>query len=158
MARRIDYFDDPNAPAVNSVIPAANVVIADDQGRILMIKRTDNGNWAIPGGTMEMGESIVDTAIREVLEETGITCKVTGIVGTYTDPRHVVLFTSNNEVRQEFAIVFAGEYVSGEPTPSSESSEVHWLDRDVVLERQMDRSMRLRIGDYLNGDGTLHLG
>ena len=158
MASRIDYFDDPNAPAVNSVIPAANVVITDDQDRILMIKRTDNGDWAVPGGTMEMGESIVDTAIREVFEETGITCKVTGIVGTYTDPRHVVLFTSNNEVRQEFAIVFTGEYVSGEPTPSSESSEVHWLDRDVVLERQMDRSMRLRIGDYLNGDGTPHLG
>ena len=48
--------------------------------------RTDNGNWAVPGGGMDLGESITQTAIRETFEETGITCQITGLVGSYTSP------------------------------------------------------------------------
>jgi ADP-ribose pyrophosphatase YjhB (NUDIX family) len=52
-AERIDYFDDPAAPKANSLVPSANVIVVNDQGQILIIRRTDNGNWAIPGGAME---------------------------------------------------------------------------------------------------------
>jgi hypothetical protein len=44
MSRRIDYFDDPDAPAANSIVPSVNVVVVDDDGRILLIRRTDNDN------------------------------------------------------------------------------------------------------------------
>jgi 8-oxo-dGTP pyrophosphatase MutT (NUDIX family) len=54
---------------------------------------------------MDLGESITDTAVRETQEETGITCEITGLVGIYTNPHHVIRYTSNNEVRQEFSIV-----------------------------------------------------
>ena len=43
--RRIDYYDDPDGPQANSLVPSVNVVVTDDAGRILMIRRTDNGNW-----------------------------------------------------------------------------------------------------------------
>lgn len=158
MPRRIDYYDDPAAPAANSLVPSVNVVVVDDSGRILMIRRTDNGNWAVPGGAIDLGEGAVGAAIRETQEETGITCAVTGLVGIYTDPKHLVHYTSNDEVRQEFSIVYTARPVSGEPTPSSESSEVHWVEPDKVDGLQMDRSMRLRISHYLKGDGTPHLG
>jgi 8-oxo-dGTP pyrophosphatase MutT (NUDIX family) len=158
MATRIDYFDNPNAPAANSVVPAANVVVQDDQGRILMIQRSDNDNWAVPGGGMELGESLPSTAEREVLEETGITCKVTGLVGIYTDPRHVTHFTSNDEVRQEFSVVFIAEYVSGEPTASDETPKVRWIEPGEIDGLTMDRSMRLRISHFLDGSGKPHLG
>jgi 8-oxo-dGTP pyrophosphatase MutT (NUDIX family) len=79
---RIDYFDDPSAPDANSLVPSANAVVTDREGRrILMIRRSDNGNWAVPGGAMDLGESIAETAVRETLEETGIHCRVTGLVG-----------------------------------------------------------------------------
>lgn len=81
MPTRIDYFDDPRAPSPNSLVPSANAVVTDGEGRILMIRRSDNGNWAVPGGAMDLGESIVQTAVRETLEETGIHCRVTGLVG-----------------------------------------------------------------------------
>ena len=58
---------------------------------MLVINRTDNGNWALPGGALDLGESLVQTAVREVKEETGIDCEITGLVGIYTDPRHVIL-------------------------------------------------------------------
>jgi ADP-ribose pyrophosphatase YjhB (NUDIX family) len=67
--RRIDYLDDPDAPAANSLVPSANVVVVDDSGQILLIRRTDNGNWALPGGAMDFGETIAQAGEREVLEE-----------------------------------------------------------------------------------------
>lgn len=146
---RIDYLDDPNAPAANSIVPSVNVVVVDDQGRILLIRRTDNENWAVPGGGMDLGESISDAAIREVKEETGIDIEVTGVVGIYTNPRHVIEYTSDGEVRQEFSIVFTGRPVGGSPTPSSESSEVRWVEPAAVPGYQMHSSMRTRIGHYL---------
>jgi ADP-ribose pyrophosphatase YjhB (NUDIX family) len=114
MAERIDYLDDPAAPKANSVVPSANVIAVNGQGEILLIRRTDNGNWAVPGGGMDLGESITDTAVRETQEETGITCEITGLVGIYTNPRHVIRYTSNNQVRQEFSIVFTAKPVRGE--------------------------------------------
>ena len=78
MAERIDYLDDPAAPKANSVVPSANLIAVNDQGEILLIRRTDNGNWAVPGGGMDLGESIIGTAVRETQEETGITCEITG--------------------------------------------------------------------------------
>jgi NUDIX domain len=65
MAERIDYLDDPAAPKANSVVPSANVIAVNGQGEILLIRRTDNGNWAVPGGGMDLGESITDTAVRD---------------------------------------------------------------------------------------------
>jgi ADP-ribose pyrophosphatase YjhB (NUDIX family) len=51
-----------------------------------MIRRTDNGNWALTGGAIEMTESAADAAVRETREETGIQVEVTGLLGIYTDP------------------------------------------------------------------------
>ena len=158
MPSRIDYFDDRNAPAPNSMVPSVNVVVADDDGRILLIKRTDNGNWALPGGAIDIGESFVGAAMRETLEETGITCEVTGLVGIYNDPKHLIHYTSNDEVRQEFSIVLTARPVAGKPTPSSESSEVHWVEPDAIDGLTMHSSMRMRLAHYLRGDGTPHLG
>lgn len=161
MATRIDYFDDPAAPAANSMVPSVNVVVSDDSGRILMIRRTDNGNWAVPGGAIDLGESMVDAAVRETREESGIDCRITALVGIFTDPRHVIHYTSNDEVRQEFSILLTGRATGGEPTPSSESSEVHWIESARFPELPMDRSMRLRLAKYehyLASGGEQHLG
>ena len=149
MGRRIDFYDAPQAPAANSLVPSVNVVVVNDEDSILMIRRTDNGNWAVPGGAIDLGESVAQAAVRETLEETGIECEVTGIVGIYSDPRHVILYTSNGEVRQEFSIVLTARALSGQPTPSSESSEVRWVPVSEVPGYTMDRSMRIRINDFL---------
>ena len=116
MARRIDFYDDPSAPEANSVVPSVNVVVSNSAGEVLLIRRSDNDNWAVPGGAIDLGESLVQAAVRETREETGIECEVTGLVGIYTDPRHVMLYTSDGEVRQEFSIVLTARATGGEPT------------------------------------------
>jgi 8-oxo-dGTP pyrophosphatase MutT (NUDIX family) len=158
VARRIDYYDDPAAPAANSLVPSVNVVVTNDAGEVLLIRRSDNDNWAVPGGAIDLGESLVQAAIRETREETGIDCEITGLVGIYTDPKHVLLYTSNGEARQEFSIVLTASAVSGRPAPSDESSEVAWVSREDLDGYPMDHSMRLRIGHYLQGRATPYLG
>jgi 8-oxo-dGTP pyrophosphatase MutT (NUDIX family) len=157
MARRIDYHHDPAAPPANSIVPSVNVAVINDAGELLLIRRSDNGNWALPGG-VDLGESLTQAAVRETREETGIDCEATGLSGVYTDPGHVILYTSNGEVRQEFSVVFTARPVGGEPTPSEESREVHWVDPDTIDELQMDRSMRSRIDHYLAWNENPHLG
>ncbi|MGW5414660.1 NUDIX hydrolase [Actinomadura geliboluensis] len=149
MGRRIDYYDDPNAPKANSLVPSVNVVVENDKGEILMIRRTDNDNWALPGGAIDLGESVTQAAIRETKEETGIDIEITGLLGIYSDPKHVIHYTSNNEVRQEFSILLAARLIAGERCTSDESSEVLWIPVKKATNRQMDRSMRMRILHYL---------
>lgn len=158
MAKRIDYYDDPDAPAPNSLVPSVNVVITNAADEILMIRRSDNGNWAVPGGAIDLGESIPAAAVRETEEETGVLCEITGLVGTYSDPKHVILYTSDGEARQEFSLVLTARPVSGEPRPSSESREVRWVPRDQVADLQMDRSMRMRIEHFLAGTDLPYIG
>jgi 8-oxo-dGTP pyrophosphatase MutT (NUDIX family) len=149
MPKRIDYYDDPSAPIANSIVPSVNVVVENEAGEILMIQRSDNDNWAVPGGAIDLGESMADAGVRETLEETGVDCEITGVVGIYTDPKHIILYTSNGEARQEFSILLTGRYISGQPTPSNESSKVHWVAVPKLGELTMDRSMRRRMDHYL---------
>jgi ADP-ribose pyrophosphatase YjhB (NUDIX family) len=150
VGRRIDYYDDPEAPKANSLVPSVNVVVVNDADEILMIRRSDNENWAVPGGAIDLGESMTQAAIRETKEESGIDCEITGLVGIYTDPKHVILYTSNNEARQEFSILLTARPTGGAPTPSDETTEVRWVPSSEVTDYTMDRSMRVRIGHYLD--------
>ena len=155
---RTDYLNDPDAPKATSIVPSANVVAVNDAGEILLIHRTDNDNWSLPGGAMEPGESMSDCAVRETREETGVQVEITGLVGIYTDPRHVILYTSNGEVRQEFSVVFTGRPVGGTPTISADSTEVRWVPAPEIRSLPMDRSMRMRLDDFLTAPSGIHLG
>jgi ADP-ribose pyrophosphatase YjhB (NUDIX family) len=158
MARRIDFFNDPAAPKATSIVPSANVIVVNEAAELLLIRRTDNDHWAAPGGAMDLGESLIDAAIRETLEETGVHVEITGLVGIYTDPRHIILYTSDGEVRQEFSVVFTARPIGGTPTPSSESRDVQWIPRDRIGQLTIDRSMRIRIDRFLSGETTPHIG
>lgn len=149
MARR-DYEDDPNAPEPNSLVPAASVVVVDETGRVLLHRRTDNGMWALPGGKMELGESLAGCGIRETREETGIEIEITGIVGTYTNPGHVFAY-DDGEVRQEFSVCLLGRAVGGTLRASDESFEVAWFNPNEVDVLPMVASIRKRLSDWRSG-------
>ncbi|MBT2524710.1 NUDIX domain-containing protein [Streptomyces sp. ISL-99] len=141
---RIDYFRDPNAPKANSVVPSVTAVVRDDDGRLLIIHKTDNDLWALPGGGHDIGESIGDTVVREVEEETGITVQIDSIVGLYTNPEHVLAY-DDGEVRQQFSICFRAHPTGGSLRTSSESKEVRWVDPADLDDLNIHPSMRLRI-------------
>ncbi|MDN3053234.1 NUDIX domain-containing protein [Streptomyces sp. SRF1] len=150
---RIDYYRDPNAPNANSVVPSVTAVVRDEQGRVLLIHKTDNDLWALPGGGHDVGESIAQTVVREVEEETGISVVVESVVGLYTDPQHVMAY-DDGEVRQQFSICFHARPVGGELRTSSESKEVRWVSPADLDELDIHPSMRLRITHGLDESRT----
>jgi 8-oxo-dGTP pyrophosphatase MutT (NUDIX family) len=154
---RIDYIDDPNAPAINSVVPSVVAIVQDDEGRVLMIHKTDNDRWALPGGGHEPGESIADTVIREVEEETGYDVEVETITGTYTNPHHVMQY-DDGEVRQQFSIAFRARLVGGNKRTSSESDEVDWLTPEQIDALTSTRPCRLGLEHALRGSGGPFIG
>lgn len=139
-----DYYDDPAAPSANSLVVAVAAVVLDDSGRVLMIQRGDNDLWAIPGGAQDLGETTTAAAVREVREETGLDVEITGLVGIYSDPRHVIAY-DDGEVRQEFSICFLAHPIGGRLAPSSESKTVQWVEPDQLDQLNIHESVRLRI-------------
>jgi 8-oxo-dGTP diphosphatase len=147
MARR-DYFYDPEAPKPNSIRSAAAVALFDSDGNILLLRRKDNDKWTMPGGTLDFGESLTYCAIREVREETGLQIRITGLIGTYTDP-HILIAYSDGEVRQEFTFVYAAEIESGELKIDDESKEAAWVPLSSAVELPLAESQRRRLKDVV---------
>jgi len=154
---RREYYDDPDAPEPNSLVVATSAVVVDRHGRILMQRRADSGNWALPGGGMAMGESLTDSVIREVKEETGYEIEVTGLVGTYTDPRHIIAY-SDGEVRRQFNVCYTARIVGGQLAISDESTEIRFVDRAELDELPMHATQRLRLRHYLENRSCPYLG
>lgn len=157
MGKRVDYINDPNAPRANSVVPSVVAIVQDDQDRVLLIHKTDNDLWALPGGGHEVGESIATTVVREVKEETGYDVEVDELVGTYTDPGHVMAY-EDGEVRQQFSIAFRAHVVGGEPRTSSESKAVEWVAASDLPALAMHPSMAMRLQHGVQRRGSPYLG
>lgn len=150
MPKRVDYFHDPEAPAANSLVVGGSAVVVDDEGRILLQRRSDSGNWALPGGAMDIGETFAQSVIREVKEETGFDVRIERIIGIYSDPGHVFAY-DDGEVRQEFNICLAATIIGGELAVSSESTNVRFFTLDELADLTMHESIRKRIDDYVRG-------
>jgi ADP-ribose pyrophosphatase YjhB (NUDIX family) len=90
--------------------------IQDGQGRLLAIRRADNGHWELPGGVLELGETIEAGVAREVAEETGLVVRPGPLTGVY-----------KNMTRGIVALVLRCEVESGVPTGTEESAEARWL-------------------------------
>lgn len=145
---RRDYSHLKSMPKANSMRPAAAVAIVD-KGRILMLKRKDNGKWTLPGGTMELTESIKDCAVREVKEETGLIINILDVIGTYTDP-DIRIEYSDGEVRREFTIVFYAVSDNSEVVMDDESSAYQWVSIEEIQNLPMADSQKNRISDVIS--------
>ncbi|MFD3924902.1 NUDIX hydrolase [Streptomyces sp. NPDC058614] len=154
---RTEYYDDPAAPEPNSLVVAASAVVTDDQGRILLQRRSDSGLWALPGGGMEMTDSLPGCAVREVKEETGYDIEITGLVGTYTDPRHVIAY-SDGEVRRQFNVCFRARIAGGDLTISDESTEVRFISPSELGSLPMHHTQQLRLQHALEDRPLPYLG
>ncbi|MFE6458261.1 NUDIX hydrolase [Streptomyces cinereoruber] len=153
---RTEYYNDPNAPKANTLIPASNLLVVDGSGAILLQRRRDTGQWALPGGAQDIGETAAECAVRECLEETGIVAEITGFLGVYTNPRHIVAYT-DGEIRQQYEDTYIGRLVGGEPTVNDEADGVRFVQSADLDQYDIHPSMCRQIGDHLAGTSP-HLG
>ena len=147
---RIEYWNDPAAPKPNSLVPACGVLAVDDLGRVLLQRRRDTGQWAIPMGKQELGETPTQCAIRETLEETGVLPEITGILGVYSDPGHIVAYT-NGEIRQEWELILLGRPVTGTPSANDEASDVRWVAPADLESLDIHPTQWRQLRDWLSG-------
>ncbi len=80
------------------VLCGANVILLDGNGRLLLHHRTDNDTWSLPGGALELGERLEETATREVREEVGLTCHSLALFGVYSGPELYYRYPHGDEV------------------------------------------------------------
>lgn len=146
---RIEHYEDPNAPRPNRLVPAASAVVTDQEAAVLLVRRTDNGLWTIPGGAMEPGEDIATCCRREVLEESGYDVEISRLVGIYSNPRHVVEY-ADGEVRQQFSVCFACQVIGGRARTSDESSQVEFVPAHRLDALAIHPSTLLRISHALD--------
>lgn len=107
---------------------ATTAAVFDAEGRILLHRRTDNNRWALPGGTMEIGETADQCIVREVQEETGYQVEVIRLVGIYSDPNLTTITYPDGNTVAYVSALFECRLLGGEATLCDESSAVDWFD------------------------------
>lgn len=143
------YFHDPLAPPASVVAPSVFVAVRWHHGALLLVRRCDSGNWELPGGRVDVGETAVGAAVRETAEETGVRIEVTGLAGLFTDPGHVVRAV-DGEVRQQFALLFRARALGGVPHGDQhETSEAAWVPEAEIAGLTMSPPVRLWVAQAL---------
>ena len=120
-----------------------SAAIFDERGRVLLTKRLDNGQWCLPSGGLEPGESAAEACEREILEETGLSVVVKRLVGVYSHPDQLVIYPDGNKV-QIVALHFEAEIIGGELGLSDETSDFGYFTMEEIeglemLDRHTER-------------------
>jgi ADP-ribose pyrophosphatase YjhB (NUDIX family) len=120
---------------------------------LLLMRRSDNGHWGLPGGYVEMGESVSDAVAREVFEETGVKVDVGRLVGIYSDPgRQVIDYGGGHRVHAVNLCFEARAVGQGEPTTPEETLELGYFQPEALPEPFVPIHT-IRIQDAVGGGG-----
>ena len=151
LPRRVEFWGDP--PPATVVMALAFAVVRDVAGRVLLARRIDTGNWELPGGTIEPGETVTAAAEREVLEETGVAISVSGLAGVFCDPFHVIVYPATGEARQQHITLLHAAPASGaipEPRPDhDETDAARWVELDALATLPIHPSVHRRLDHAL---------
>jgi 8-oxo-dGTP pyrophosphatase MutT (NUDIX family) len=128
------------------VRPSVSAVILDPRGRLLLQQRSDGGQWGLPGGSVEIGESVHDAVVREVFEETGLHIVPGRLVGVYSDPALQVVRYPDGNVWHYVNVCFECAVRGGALTTCDETLALAWV-APARLPRTLLPNHRSRIRD-----------
>ncbi len=121
-------------------------VFDSERERILLVRRSDNSRWAVPGGYMDSGETLTETCVREVLEETGLHARVKRLIGVYTNPNLLLEYPDGNCV-QLVVLHFEAEPIGGKLGTSEETTDVKYFTEAEIAGLDMGSLDRSRVTD-----------
>ncbi len=108
-----------------------DVFVSDDTGRVLLVRRSDNGFWALPGGCQDLGETPAECAVRECREESGYDVRIGALLGVWSSARYQYINYPWKE--NEFThLLFRAYVIGGQPRVSEESTEVGWFCQSEI--------------------------
>jgi ADP-ribose pyrophosphatase YjhB (NUDIX family) len=139
---------EPDVRKAKVLRPGVAAIVHDGDGRILLQRRSDNGRWGLPGGSVEIGESVREAILREVHEETGLTVEVERLIGVYSDPTLQVVRYKNGDVVHYISTLLECRILGGSLRTCEESLDLRFFD-PAGLPDDLLPMHRIRIEDAL---------
>jgi len=127
------------------------VILDETRQKILLTRRTDNGQWCLPGGGMEPGESAAEACAREVWEETGLRVRIVRLTGVYSDPNQLIVYPDGTKI-QVVALNFEAAVTGGELGLSDETTAFGYFSLDEAAQMDIIGHHLQRAQDSLLGD------
>jgi 8-oxo-dGTP diphosphatase len=129
--------------------PGLMVLIRNDEGKILVVRRSDDGEWSLPAGSRELEENIFDTAVQEMYEELGIHVRLSSLAAIFSGPKMWWMYP-NGHIMQFTGFAFRGEIIAGEPAISdNENHELRWVSEEEA-NRLFDSRWQFKLSLYKN--------
>lgn len=126
------------------------VLLDETRETVLLTRRADNGQWCLPGGRVDPGESVAEGCEREVFEETGLQVRVRRLTGVYSDPNQLILYPDGNKIHV-VVLVFEVEQVGGELGLSSETTNARFFPVSEAVQMGLFHGHAEHIRDTLAG-------
>jgi ADP-ribose pyrophosphatase YjhB (NUDIX family) len=139
---------EPDVSKATELRPSVAAIIANAEGRVLLQRRSDNGLWGLPGGSVEIGESVTTAIVREVREETGLAVEVERLVGVYSDPAFQVVRYKDGNVVHYINTLMTCRVVGGTLQTCDESLDLKFFD-PTRLPGDMLATHRIRVEDAI---------
>jgi ADP-ribose pyrophosphatase YjhB (NUDIX family) len=128
-----------------------SAVLFDESGQnVLLTRRADNGEWCLPGGGIEPGESMAEACEREFFEETRLKVRVKRLTGVYSSPNMVIVYPDGNTI-QVVSMNFLVEKIGGELGLSDETTEARFVPVSEAVQMKLFHSHAERIRDAVSG-------
>ncbi|MFI5340173.1 MAG: NUDIX hydrolase [Candidatus Methylomirabilales bacterium] len=140
-----------DASMATHIRPGVAAIIQDAKGQVLLQRRSDNGRWGLPGGSVEIGESVGDAIVREVREETGLTVEVVRLVGVYSDPKFQIVRYPDGNVVHYVSTLYACRILAGTLQTCDETLDLKFFD-PARLPADLLPMHRVRIQDAMAGN------
>jgi 8-oxo-dGTP diphosphatase len=138
------------------ITPAASAIIFDEQGCMLLQKRSDNGDWHPPAGCIEPDESPADAVVREVWEETGLIVEPVSLTGIYNGPDFHFTYPHGDQIAI-FSIVFACRAIGGTLRPDGhEVLELKYFAPHELTDALLPTRWHRRVRDGLRREGSTY--
>ncbi len=137
---------EPDVSKARQLRPSVAAIIINDDGHVLLQRRSDNGLWGLPGGGVEIGESVSTAIVREVREETGLTVEIERLVGVYSDPRFQVVRYADGNVVHYINTLFVCRILGGTLQTCEETLDLQFFN-PAHLPEGMLLSHRIRVQD-----------
>jgi len=139
---------EPDISKATHLRPSVAAIIRNAEGHVLLQRRSDNGLWGLPGGSVEIGESVTTAVVREVQEETGLVVEVERLVGVYSNPAFQVVRYKDGNVVHYINTLMTCRIVEGTLQTCDESLELKFF-HPTRLPGDMLATHRIRVEDAI---------
>ncbi|MGB7442451.1 MAG: NUDIX hydrolase [Coleofasciculaceae cyanobacterium] len=150
MRRKLAFIQTVLGIIFRHPVTGTSIIPILPDGRIVLVRRRDNGKWALPGGMVDWGENIPTTVKRELTEETGLELlEISRLVGVYSEPDR------DPRVHSISVLVEASVQGNMKTKDHREITEVKAFEPSAIFQEELGFDYKQQLQDYFEGKTTV---